>query len=123
VLVRERTQVARGGASTRERAWAATLWIGALAAMFGINESVIPAFEKMFKEVGVNLPLPTELLLGGGGWVWALSILSLLHAAALVQEQRTRVNLRVAAFVAGVLGGAFGVVALFLPLCSLTQKL
>lgn len=122
VLVRERTQ-ARALTSARERTWSAALWIGALGVAFGVNGSVIPAFAKMFKEVGVSLPLLTELVLGAGGWVWAIAVLSLLHAAALVQAQETGANLRIAAFLIAVLGIALGCVALFLPLCETIQKL
>jgi hypothetical protein len=122
VLMRERAR-ASGDVSARERAWSAALWAGALAATFVINESVIPAFATMFREVGVCLPLATELVLGAGGWVWGLGILSLLHAASLVQSRQTRGHLRVAAFLVGVLGVAFACWALFLPLIELNQKL
>lgn len=122
VLVRERVR-ASIDVSIRDRVWSAALWVGALVATFVINDSVIPAFRKMFGEVGVCLPLATELALGVSGWVWGLGILSLLHAASLVQSRQTRAHLRVAAFLVGVLGVAFACWALFLPLIELNQRL
>jgi hypothetical protein len=121
VLVRERTAV-QVVPSRREQVWSAGLWILGLGVMYGINASVLPAFAKMFKEVGVCLPIATELALDGG-WVWSLAILTLLHAAALVTERGTRARLRLAAFAICVLGVILGIVALFLPLCQLSQPL
>ncbi|MBX3472237.1 MAG: hypothetical protein KF878_35745 [Planctomycetes bacterium] len=110
-------------AAARSQAWAAGLWLGACASVLAVEGTVLPAFRSMFREVGVSLPRPTELVVGGGGWAWGLVLVTLLHAAALAPEGAWRERLRGGAVAAWVVGVAVGVWALFLPLFEICQKL
>lgn len=108
--------------ASRERIWSICLWVGACGAFAALQGWILPAFTRMFREVGVSLPALTEGLLGVPGVIYGLGVLSLLHAAVITRHAETREQLRVAAFLAGLLGVALTLYALFLPL-TMSQKL
>ncbi len=86
---------------------------------------VAPAFARMFREVGVNLPPATEATLWLGSWartpVGLLALVGLLDL--LRRANRTRPQLPAVVFVAGlVVVGLLGF-SLFLPCIEITQKL
>ncbi|MCO5169849.1 MAG: PHD finger domain-containing protein [Planctomycetes bacterium] len=110
-------------AAARAHAWGLVLWLGACASVAAAHGAVLPAFRAMFREVGVSLPAATLAALGVGGWVWAVALLSLLHAAALCPDAPWRERLRAGAVATWVSGVALGVWALFLPLVETIQRL
>jgi F0F1-type ATP synthase membrane subunit c/vacuolar-type H+-ATPase subunit K len=103
-------------AASRERLWTICQWVVTCGLFGGLEWWVLPAFARMFREVGVSLPPITEAALGGPGVVYGLGVLSLLHAAAVTGDPETRGKLRVAAFLAAMLGVGLTLYALFAPL-------
>ncbi len=115
-----RREVAR---AARAQAWSIALWVAAWSAILVTHGTILPAFETMFREVGVSLPPITVWTLGAGKWSWAGVILTLLHAGALTRDAVWRDRCYAAAVAAIVGGAALGVVGLFAPLCEIGQKL
>ncbi len=94
----------------------------------GVAIFVVPAFHKLFREVGVHLPLPTELVLWASDLcqdysvvTWPLFVLAPLPLLRLSPRREQP------AFLAALLLGLFllgsTVGALFAPLFELLQKL
>lgn len=110
-------------AARRERIWSICLWVGACGVFAGVQGWILPAFATMFREVGVSLPAVTEAVLGTPSMIYGLGVLSLLHAAVVTRDTTTRAKLRVAAWVAVVLGIVVTIYALFAPLMPGIQKL
>lgn len=109
--------------ASRERIWSICLWVGTCGAFLAVDAWVFPAFRQMFREVGVTLPTITEAVLGTPRWSYGLGVLSLLHAAAVTSHAETRAQLRVAAFLALVLGVGLTLYGLFAPLLPGIQPL
>jgi hypothetical protein len=94
----------------------------------GVLVFVVPAFGKMFKEVGLSLPVPTESTLAlselcrTAGWLVAPALV--FAPAPLLRQPRRRESALLGAVALGafVAIGSIGA-ALFLPLLELTQKL
>lgn len=114
-----RREVAR---AARAQAWSIALWVVAWSVILAA-QTILPAFEAMFREVGCSLPPITVFTLGPGKWVWAGVVLSLLHGALLLREPVWRSRCEAGAVAAIFLGGAVGVVGLFAPLIETCQKL
>ncbi len=108
--------------AARAQAWSIALWVGACAVLL-LAQGVLPAFEKMFREVGVTLPTVTEWTLGAGKWLWSGLVLTLLHGGLLARAPAWRDRCEAAAVATLVVGGALGVYGLFAPLLELPQKL
>ena len=107
------------------RTFDAFLVFGTPICVWAFLAGVVPAFARMFREVGVNLPPATEATLCLGGWartpVGLLVLVSLL--GLLRRANHTRPQLPTVVFVAGlVVVGLLGF-SLFLPCIEITQKL
>ncbi|MBX3472286.1 MAG: hypothetical protein KF878_36005 [Planctomycetes bacterium] len=102
----------------------AALVVGAslVVMVFGLQTFVLPAFEKMFKETGLDLPVATEWVLGGGllGPTTVALLAVGLHLAGRFTGRR-------ALAIGGIVGlGALVLtiaLALALPLIQLVQRL
>lgn len=86
---------------------------------------VVPAFQRMVREVGVSLHPATEATLWLGGWaatpVGLLALVGLLDL--LRRAHRTRPQLPVVVFAAGLVLVALLGASLFLSCVEITQKL
>ena len=117
-------RAAAGAVPTRPYV-AAVAFTNLLVALFVF---VVPAFQKMFKEVGVNLPVFTEVLLSAAdfcqSYPWLARPALLLAPVALLRLSPRHER---PAFQAAVLLGLFLLAstagALLLPLVELFQKL
>jgi type II secretory pathway component PulF len=103
------------------------VFCGGLGSLLCVASAIVlPAFRTMFAEVGVSLPTSTRLLMGVPGWAWwTLSVLSLLVLSLkdrrVPRRLRTALNGLYAVLVVGA--GVWIVLALFSPLCVLSQPL
>jgi len=75
--------VSLGRPESDRRAWEINLGSvlsGAFGSLLCVGSAfVVPAFAKMFAEVGICLPTSTELIVGLPGWAWwGLSVLSIV---------------------------------------------
>lgn len=105
-------------AASRERILSSCLWAVACGGFAGLEGWVFPAFSTMFREAGARLPAVTEAVVGTPGVVYGLGVLTLLHAATNMRSAESRGKLRIAAFLALMLGLGLTLYALFVPLIS-----
>lgn len=110
-------------AARRDRTWSIALWVTTCSAFLAAETWLFPAFSQMFKEVGLSLPTITEVVLGTPRFVYALGVLSILHAATIVRDPETRGKLRVAAFLALILGVALTAYALLAPIAYYDDRM
>lgn len=121
--VRVKVSPREASRAAREQAWSLALWVVAGTLLLTANEVILPAFCRMYREVGMCLPVLTEWVLGEGRWVLGGALLTLLHAGALARDPVWRARLQAGAVAFMVASAALTVTALFLPLVVLDRRL
>jgi hypothetical protein len=99
------------------------LWGLTLLGAAGFHHGVLPAFAKMFREVGVSLPRVTELILAGGHLLLAGAVLTLLFRASTTRDPQAARWQESLAWVVALGSVLASVYALFAPLTELPQRL